>query len=76
MRLPPHNQRRINARLAERGLSKTWYHIVLERQAAGDTYDDIAELFAAEYGVRITGAAIGQWMSRARREQARVSAAA
>lgn len=73
--LGSHNQRKINAQLAARGLDKTWYDVVIERQNLGDNLEDVADHFAKEFGIVVTGACVGQWLSRARRMRQRLQSA-
>ena len=62
-RLPPHNQRRINARLAViyPGKYASWREYALELQCNGCTYAEIATCFG-ELGVPVSLYTVRDWM--------------
>lgn len=61
-KLPPHNQRRLNAAIAAKEPGRTWYDVALDLQMKGSTYQQIAEHFASEYGVKVSIYTVRSWM--------------
>jgi hypothetical protein len=68
MRLPPHNQRRLSAKLAELypGRYEDWYAYTRELQLKGCTYEQIAAEIC-KLGIDISQFAVRNWMLERKR---------
>lgn len=63
-KLPPHNQRRLNAKIKSSGYTGTWFDIASKLQSEGCSYREIAEYFLNNYGFKISQITIRDWMLR------------
>jgi hypothetical protein len=65
VQLPPHKQRRLNARIREQfqDLYDDWYDMARSMQIDGATYEQIAERFRT-MGVPISVFTVHNWMKR------------
>ena len=70
-KFPPHNQRRLNVKIAEvyGGQYADWYDLANSLRFAGGTYEDIRERFAA-LGIQVSTYTIHSWLKSREREQA------
>jgi hypothetical protein len=62
-RLPPHNQRRLNCKIAEIHGDRyaDWFDLACELQNKGATYAEIALQFSA-LGIKVSQFAVRNWM--------------
>lgn len=69
-KLPPHNQRRLNAAIRDEfgDLYEDWYDMARSMQIDGATQQEIAERFSA-MGVRVSQYMVCTWLQK-RREAA------
>jgi hypothetical protein len=76
MRLPPHNQRRLNVAIREHlgDRYSDWFDLARELQETGATYETIAQRFTA-LGVKVSLYTVRDWML-ARRTEATAARAA
>ncbi len=76
-RLPPHNQRRLNVKIAEIHGERyaDWYDLACELQLKGATYTEIADHFKL-LGVPVSVPTIYSWMRKRREQESHGSTAA
>jgi hypothetical protein len=76
-KLPPHKQRRLNARIQDvyGGKYADWYELAKERQAAGDTLQMIRAQFAA-LGISVCIYTVHDWMKKREAEDLKKAHAA
>ena len=69
MKLPPHNQRRLNAKIKELygDRYRDWYDMANEIRQRGGTYVDIASRFTA-LGVSVSIFTIHKWLKAKERQ--------
>ncbi len=76
-KLPPHNQRRLNVKIAEIHGERyaDWYDLAREMQLKGATYADIADHFKL-LGVPVSVPTISIWIRERTQQESNGSAAA
>lgn len=77
MKLPPHNQRRLNVRIAETYGDRyaDWYDLACDLQIKGATYEHIRAHFAS-LGIKVSQYTVYGWVQARRRADARAEQAA
>lgn len=75
MRLPPHNQRRLNHAIQLARPDATWLDVAHERMRLGDSVGQIAAFFKREYGIGVSASTLYNWLGGVKRAQQEKSAA-